>query len=74
MILNNTAPFYIGWDTSLRKFLIKASYIPKNLKPGDSSLNNIIKIDQNIKYKDLPPYFSFQSWSPGIENIKKDGL
>lgn len=73
MILNNTAPFYIGWDTSLRKFLIKASYIPENLKSGDYSLNNIKKTDQNIKHKNLPSYFSFQSWSPGIENIKKDG-
>jgi hypothetical protein len=72
MILNNTAPFYIGWDTSLRKFLIKASYVPENLKSGDFS-SNIEKNNQSIKYKYLPSYFSFQSWSPGIEIIKKNG-
>lgn len=66
MILNNTAPFYIGWDTSLRKFLIKASYVPENLYSGDFSFN----FEQ--KEKSLPQYFSFQSWSPGIDNIKKD--
>jgi hypothetical protein len=72
MILNNTTPFYIGWDTSLRKFLIKASDVPENLKSGDFSFN-IEKNDQNLKYKYLPSYFSFQSWSPGIETIKKNG-
>ena len=72
MMLNNTAPFYIGWDTSLRKFLIKASYVPENLKSGDFSLN-IEKNNQNLKDTDLPSYFSFQSWSPGIEKIKKNG-
>ena len=72
MILNNTAPFYIGWDTSLRKFLIKASYVPENLQSGDSSFY-FEKTDKNLKYKYLPTYFSFQSWSPAIETIKKDG-
>lgn len=72
MMLNNTAPFYIGWDTSLRKFLIKASYVPENLKSGDFSLT-IEKNNQNLKDTDLPSYFSFQSWSPGIEKIKKNG-
>ena len=72
MVLNNTAPLYIGWDTSLRKFIIKTSYVPENIQSGDFSFN-FEKTDQNIKSKYLPSYFSFQSWSPAIENIKKDG-
>ena len=72
MILNNTAPLYIGWDTSLRKFLIKASYVPENLTSGDFSLSSETN-DQNLKDKYLPSYFSFQSWSPGIEKIKQNG-
>ena len=72
MMLNNTAPFYIGWDTSLRKFLIKASYVPENLTSGDFSLSSETN-DQNLKDKYLPSYFSFQSWSPGIEKIKQNG-
>lgn len=72
MILNNTAPLYIGWDTSLRKFLIKASYLPENLQSGDFSFN-FNKNDKNNKELGLlPSYFTFQSWSPAIENIKKD--
>lgn len=62
MVLNNTAPLYIGWDSSLRKFLIKASYVPENLQSGDFGYD----------FKDLPFYFSFQSWSPAIENIKNE--
>lgn len=67
MILNNTSPLYIGWDSSLRKFLIKTSCVPENLKSGDFGFifKENTKISQN-----LSPYFSFQSWSPAIENIK----
>lgn len=66
MILNNTTPLYIGWDTSLRKFIIKTSNVPETLKSGDFSLN----FEKNNN--NLPPYFSFQSWSPAIETIKND--
>ena len=68
MVLNNTSPLYIGWDSSLRKFLIKASSVPEDLQPGDFSYD--FKDNKNITSKNLPFYFTFQSWSPAIENIK----
>lgn len=59
MLLNNTAPLYVGWDATLRKFLIKTSYVPEKLNSGDQT---------NLTLSPLPSYFSFQSWSPAINN------
>ena len=74
MVLNNTAPLYIGWDSSLRKFLIKASYVPEDLQSGDNNFSYDFRDNKNIAElelsKNLPFYFTFQSWSPAIENIK----
>jgi hypothetical protein len=56
--LNNTSPLYIGWDGLLRKFLIKTATLPVELEAGDMAARN---------NHDLPTYFSFQAWTPMID-------
>ena len=79
LLLNNTAPLYVGWDGELRKFLVKVPGIPEKLELGDQSEEKLestllkFKNEENIikNYQTKPPiYFSFQSWSPAVENIK----
>jgi hypothetical protein len=57
--LNNTSPLYIGWDGLLRKFLIKTPTLPVQLDAGDTVTSN--------KPNAIPDYFSFQSWTPVID-------
>ena len=61
---NNTAPFYIGWDKELRKFLVKTPSVPAQLNAGDrSSLNTEM---------DIPTSYSFQAWTPLMESTAKE--
>ena len=64
LVLNNTAPFYIGWDGELRKFLIKTSSFPNHLKVADEmeTISNL-DTDTNQNWSS----FSFQSWSPALD-------
>lgn len=65
MTLSNATPLYIGWDGSLRKFLIKTPCLPDHLNSGDQSYDLTTDTD-------FPPYFSFQTWSPAVEKTKFD--
>nr|AWX53377.1 Ycf1 [Halochlorococcum sp. NIES-1838] len=65
LMLNNSTPLYVGWDGALRKFLIKTASIPDQMKGGD--LYN--SMDPNNKF---PSYFTFQAWSPAIENVTRN--
>nr|AOC61636.1 hypothetical chloroplast RF1 [Gloeotilopsis planctonica] len=64
--LIDSTPFYIGWDSSLRKFLVKNSCTP-GLPQGTESLPIISK---NISSK-YPTYLSFQSWPDSESDLKK---
>lgn len=63
MTLNNATPLYIGWDGSLRKFLIKTACLPDQFNSGDETF-------QKATDTNLPEYFSFQTWSPAVEKTK----
>lgn len=58
--LNNSAPFYIGWDGSLRKFLIKTAVIPDTMMGGNSSWRSNNKTS-------FPRFFNFQAWGQVVE-------
>nr|AOC61461.1 hypothetical chloroplast RF1 [Rhexinema sarcinoideum] len=64
--LIDSTPFYIGWDSSLRKFLVKNSCTP-GLPLGTESLPTISKKISD-KY---PTYLSFQSWPNNATDLKK---
>lgn len=61
---NNTAPFYIGWDKELRKFLVKTPSVPSQIYAGDRG--TMVDDKNNISSR-----FSFQSWTPLMETKSK---
>lgn len=65
--LIDSTPFYIGWDSWLRKFLVKNSCIP-GLPLGTEALPTISKNAVSWKY---PTYLSFQSWPTNSLDLKK---
>lgn len=54
----DTTPFYVGWDSSLRKFLVKKAWT-SGLPLGNEARSN--DFEKRLSTK-LPNYFSFQSW------------
>lgn len=54
----DTTPFYIGWDGSLRKFLVKKACIP-GIPFGTEALSST---SDSVLPTYLPTYLSFQSW------------
>lgn len=54
----NSTPFYIGWDSSLRKYLIKKACTP-GIPYGTEARGTSSRSDQ---LTNLPTYLSFQSW------------
>lgn len=54
----DTTPFYIGWDGSLRKFLVKKACIP-GIPFGNEAFS---PSSSSILPTYLPTYLSFQSW------------
>nr|YP_009367909.1 hypothetical chloroplast RF1 [Hazenia capsulata]ARK14887.1 hypothetical chloroplast RF1 [Hazenia capsulata] len=70
-------PFYIGWDTTLRKFLVKQACTPGIPYGNQAFLNNSSLLSEPViqdynNQTQLPTYFSFQSWPlNSIENTSK---
>lgn len=60
MSMIDSTPFYIGWDTNLRKFLVKAPYIKTNM-------------GTTVVDKPLPNTFSWslKAWSNKEKNVSK---
>nr|YP_010733684.1 hypothetical protein RF1 [Gayralia brasiliensis]YP_010733758.1 hypothetical protein RF1 [Monostroma nitidum]WEG92955.1 hypothetical protein RF1 [Gayralia brasiliensis]WEG93029.1 hypothetical protein RF1 [Monostroma nitidum] len=65
----NATPFYIGWDGSLRKFLVKKAGTP-GIPFGKEAFSNTNS--QNLP-TGFPTYLAFQSWPVNLtqENLEK---
>jgi hypothetical protein len=63
LAVTDSTPFYIGWDGSLRKFLVKTNCVP-GLPNGTSVIpvNSKLNSEASKSPLKLPFYFSFQSW------------
>nr|YP_009367564.1 hypothetical chloroplast RF1 [Pseudoneochloris marina]ARK14530.1 hypothetical chloroplast RF1 [Pseudoneochloris marina] len=59
MKLNEATPFYVGWDSSLRKFLVKTAYI-SDVPSGIEMTTGGIKDKTSVAQ--FPQYLSFQAW------------
>nr|YP_009367477.1 hypothetical chloroplast RF1 [Sarcinofilum mucosum]ARK14443.1 hypothetical chloroplast RF1 [Sarcinofilum mucosum] len=64
----DSTPFYMGWDGSLRKFLVKKACIP-GIPFGNEAFSKEIQPAKNASK--LPTYLSFQSWAFNSNNLKK---
>lgn len=64
LVLNDTGPFYFGWDGSLRKLLVKGSRLPEPFDFGSEFEQQ--QQQEDLKQNKLPKKFVFQSWSPAI--------
>jgi len=64
----DSTPFYIGWDSSLRKFLVKNSCIP-GMPFGNQAFSSVVSGKDVDNQK--PTYLSFQAWPFEFKNIKK---
>ena len=63
----DSTPFYIGWDTSLRKFLVKQSCIP-GMPFGNEAFSAPSQTPQPSR---VPTYLSFQSWPRDVKALQK---
>lgn len=62
----DSTPFYMGWDGSLRKFLVK-----KACTPGIPFGNQAFSKETPLLSSKLPTYLSFQSWAFNSNNLKR---
>lgn len=77
--LNQTQPLYIGWDDSLRKFMVKGVRVGNSFLQGDSlvtaedkerNTDSVFMENEPVLQKtkgNLPQKYIFQAWSPGVE-------
>lgn len=67
----DSTPFYIGWDSGLRKFLVKTNCIP-GVPNGTTIVPSKSKFDSGSIVSPLtnPDYFSFQSWPKTHESFE----
>jgi hypothetical protein len=61
MTLNDTGPFYIGWDANLRKMVFKGSQLPVNMPSGDQ-LEIGLEDSSSDKSDKGWVHFDFQAW------------
>jgi hypothetical protein len=63
-----STPFYMGWDSSLRKFLVKNPCIP-GLPLGTETFTPLSK--QKTSLSKTPFYLGFQAWPNDALDLKK---
>ena len=61
--MSNTIPFYIGWDTNIRKLLITNRYLPRYNSSFNLNVSNELKQKSYKKIKNLNTVnIEFSSW------------
>lgn len=85
-MVDQSVPMYIGWDGDLRKFLVKTHISPNQVYTSTQmytdpqAINNHTDLNSETESeyikttrptKEIPPYYSFQSWAKGVEKVKR---
>ena len=85
-MVDQSVPMYIGWDGNLRKFLVKTHIAPHQVYTSTQIYTDphAIYKDTDLESKDtdleaiktakpkkeIPTYYSFQSWAKAVERVR----